>query len=280
MADPLTPPNGGKPSSDNYLLGRGILKMDVFDASNARTHKLLDLGNVNSFTLALEEETIDHTSSRKGLKTIDASITLSKSTKGSFQADEVTENLLGLFTSGNTEQETAANVTNGALLVPADSGGHWIELWSAAVNGVNPAGGERLINGTFATNGGTWGTLGVDYEVDHARGQIFIVPGGSLDQVSDNWTLTFNYTFTGSPTVTRVRMMQKTVVRGALVFSGSNAQTGEKYEVRLHKVKLSADGDAELISDDFANLQFAFTAEEDTSYDADSPVGTITKMKA
>lgn len=278
MAD-LTPANGGIPSPNNYLLGRGHLKMDVFDASNARTHKLMDLGNINSFALTLEEETIDHSSSRKGLKTIDATITLSKSAKGSFTADEVTENLLQLFTSGDAEQETAADVTGGSILIPADSGGHWIELWSAAVNPTNPAGGERLINGTFATNGAGWGTVNVDYIVDNARGMIQIVEGGTLDTGSDVWLL-FNYTFSGSPTVTRVRMLQKTVVRGALVFSGSNAQTGEKFEVRLHKVKLAADGDAELISDDFANLQFAFTVEEDLAYDPNSPVGTITKMKA
>lgn len=277
MAD-LTPANGGLPNPDNYLLGRGILKMDIFNDSNQRTHKLVDLGNVNSFTMTLEEETIDHNSSRKGLKTIDASITLSKSAKGSFQADELTENILALFTSGIAEQEAAANVVAGSLLIPANAGGHWVELWSAAIDPSNPAGGERLINGVFAISGGGWGTPVTDYVIDDARGQIFIVEGAALDTGADVWLL-FDYTYAGE-TVTRVRMLQKTVVRGALVFSGSNAQTGEKYEVRLHKVKLQSDGDLDLISEDFANAQFAFTVEEDLAYDPDSPVGTITKMKA
>lgn len=280
----LTPHNAGRPDTDAYLLGRGQLRLDIFTAAGERSNLLLDIGNVNEFNITLEEETIDHQSSRSGLKQVDTTITLSKSAKGSFQVDEITSQILELFTSADSSESALSDIVDGNVYIPRNAGGYWIELWDgAAGSGDAAAGGERVIGDSGATltvDGFTASTDFVtnDYVADAERGMIYVVPGGALDLGTNNWR-TFDLTYSGTPTAERNKMLQKTVVRAALVFSGANAQTGEKYDVRLHKVKLQADGDFAAIGSDFANLTFAFTAEADTSFDADSPVGTITKLR-
>jgi hypothetical protein len=61
------------PSTGNYYLGKGILSYDRFDADGLPTG-LRDLGNAPNFTIQPTLETLDHFSSREGIKTKDLSV--------------------------------------------------------------------------------------------------------------------------------------------------------------------------------------------------------------
>ncbi len=61
------------PSTGNYYLGKGILKFNRLDADGL-PEGLRDLGNAPNFTITPVLETLDHFSSRTGIKTKDLSV--------------------------------------------------------------------------------------------------------------------------------------------------------------------------------------------------------------
>jgi hypothetical protein len=75
------------PSTANYMLGKGILKFDRFDTDGLPTG-IRDLGNCPNFSLTPAVETLDHFSSRTGLKKKDKSVTLSAGLTAKFTLDE------------------------------------------------------------------------------------------------------------------------------------------------------------------------------------------------
>lgn len=110
--------------TDNYIIGKGILQFDRFDDDGLPTG-LRDLGNCVNFSLTPEEETLEHYSSREGIKTLDKEVTLTRKMKGKFTLDEYDkENLrlalfgelgkfaINLLTAGNIEGELDFVSTN------------------------------------------------------------------------------------------------------------------------------------------------------------------------
>lgn len=87
------------PSTDNYMLGKGILKFDRFDADGNSTG-LRDLGNVPAFTLQPAIESLDHYSSRAGLKVKDKTVTVQAGLTAKFTIEEYDKENLALALLG------------------------------------------------------------------------------------------------------------------------------------------------------------------------------------
>lgn len=290
--------NLGKPSTDNYLIGRGVLRLDLFDTSGNATGLYRDLGNATDFNLTLDEETLEHQSSLSGLKVTDASVTLSKSLTGGFVLDEITKENREIFFSA-----TLAEVTQASQDIDGDDNyslssselGYWLPLYNSASNLKDSTQArlrfpniELIQVGSTMTDSGATLVEGTDYDVDNEAGLIIFYNSAAMagylanddpllldvDWESDS----LNDTGGDKASAWDAQVLERTVVRGRLLFVGENAATGKKYEVFLNRVKIEADGDASAIGDDFSNLSFQFTAEKDEAFDSTASIGKITEL--
>jgi len=83
------------PSTTNYVLGKGILKFDRFDSDGLPTG-LRDLGNAPNFTIQPTVETLEHFSSREGIKKKDKTVIVSAGLTVKFTLDEYDRKNLAL----------------------------------------------------------------------------------------------------------------------------------------------------------------------------------------
>jgi hypothetical protein len=77
------------PSTGNYTLGRGVLTIGEWADSDTYPTSFSDMGNAPSFEFEITEETLDHFSSRSGLRSKDKVVTLETGYTVSFTVDEV-----------------------------------------------------------------------------------------------------------------------------------------------------------------------------------------------
>jgi len=288
----------GKSNTDNYLLGRGILRLDIYNSSNAATGAFFDVGNCTSFSLNIDEETLEHQSSREGLKQTDASVTLSKTLGGSFTLDELAMRQMGFFLSSDVYEDsysvTPPQQTDTDITIPNldnGPGGHSFEIfWGNDTR-------AYLIDSaaTFTVTsdgGGTTYDITDDYEVDYTNGLLYIVPNGQIDiDLAAGGNLDVTWNPTDNQRIQEVNMLSKDSIRAALLFVSENAGTSKQREVRLHSCKIVANGDLGQISEEFATMEFNFIAEAVTTppkgftaatsdSGKDATVGTIRELFA
>ena len=122
------------PNTDNYSLGKGVVFFDQLVSSVYQGER--DLGNAPSFTFNIALETLEHFSSRGGLKAKDKSI-ISQITPGlAFTLDEVNKENMALLTLGDTTTVTqtagsvAAEVVTANLDMRSDLDFRGIENWN------------------------------------------------------------------------------------------------------------------------------------------------------
>lgn len=103
------------PSTELYMLGRGILKFDRFDSAGLPTG-LRDVGNSPNFTLVPTQETLDHFSSRSGVKKKDKTVTLSVGLGVKFTLEEYDKENLALALFGEVIGASIALLTRTTIL--------------------------------------------------------------------------------------------------------------------------------------------------------------------
>lgn len=274
----------GTNNTDDYNLGRGILYFAPLD-SNDVPKDYRDLGNVTDFKLTPSVETLEHKSSRSGLKITDKEVTLSEKWEVSFTLDELNFENLALFMSGQANQRTndgGTALTGSGNLVVYEQG-RWYDLYKDA-NGrptTDPQGDRIYDIGTVTiepSGGGTAYTEGTDYKVDHVMGRIFIIDGGSITGSASGtaYDLDIAANSSAAANLDRVQAMTLSNIEGALKFIAENpAANGAKVEYQIHKVKLFGDGDLSLIGDDWTTFTLKGTVEKSAKADPDSPYFTI-----
>jgi hypothetical protein len=274
----------GTNNTNDYNLGRGILYFAPLD-SNDVPKDYRDLGNVTDFKLTPTIETLEHQSSRTGLKITDKEVILSEKWEISFTLDELNFENLALFMSGEANQR--AN-TGGSALTGSDNfvvyeQGRWYDLYSdAAGRPTTDPQGDRLYDiGTVdiqPSGGGTSYTLGTDYLVDNVMGRIFVIDGGGITGSGSgtSYDLDIAANASAAANLDRVQAMSLSSIEGALKFISENPAAGSnKVEYQIHKVKLYADGDLALIGDDWSTFSLKGTVEKSLNADPDSPYFTI-----
>jgi hypothetical protein len=272
----------GKPQTKDYSLGRGIVYAALLDA-NGKPKAYRDLGNCPNFTTTLSTQTLEHQSSRQGLKITDKEVTISQKCELGFSLDEVNDENVAFFFAGEE-----ATPTNGSIVGINPSGyqmvangnlesGRWYDL-------VNQAGNRCYNISSADLSIVTAETVPValvkdtDYEVDEEMGRIFtmstsakittaIAAGKGL-----NVTLAAN---AGAGAVQEVRALTKQTVTVAIKFISQNpAYNNAASEYEFHQVNMKAEGDLALIGDNWEELKFKGTAETNSAYPS-SP--TMTK---
>lgn len=287
MAGPNTT---GLPRTEDYNLGRGVLYFAPL--INGVPGAYRDLGNAPEFTISLEVETLEHQSSRQGLKITDKEVTISQKVNLSLVLDEINHENLALLLSGEKGTVTnaaVAGITEYEWIVGDESSttnvelGRWYDIVnSSGLRAYDITAGDL----TLATTNGSPVTLvlGTDYTVDAEMGRVFLLSTSTAlaTAISGNEGITLELTAKpGAAAVNQVKALTQTNIAGALKFVSENpANNDQRTEFQFHQVSLKADGDTSFIGDEFSTLNFTGVAEANVTADADSPTLTVTNVAA
>lgn len=274
MAGPNTT---GLPQTDDYNLGRGIVYFADIDAVTGLPKAFRDMGNAPEFNISIEVETLEHQSSREGLKITDKEVTISQKINIALSLDEINfENMAELF-AGQKATHTNVAVAGFAEIDKYIVGvqlGRWYDIRNAS--------GERAYNIdagdlTLEKDGAPDVLLveGTDYTLDLEMGRFFLLSTAVNIAAGDDLNSTLAAK-AGASSVSEVQALIKTTVSGALKFIGENpADADRKTEYHFHQISLKADGDFSLIGDEFTVMQFTGVAERNLLADSASPTLTI-----
>ncbi len=236
------------PNPDNYMLGKGKLYIAKLDADGASLGEA-DCGNVTAVSVTATVDKLDHFSSQSGVKQKDKTVITQVASTFKFTGDEITIENLCLFLLGTSGRMTqiAGTVASETFTARHDK---WVKLNYRNVSSV-------VITGK---------TVDTDFEVDAVRGRIKILSTGTIAD-SSSVTVAYSHGAIDYPNVAALKEYDQTVF---VRFVGDPAQ-GSKYEAEIWKVKLKPSGDLNLISDDWANMQFEGEIQQDTVGHPDNP---------
>lgn len=276
----------GAPSAADYVIGRGAIFVALLDANKA-PKDWRHLGNTTALAVSNESETLDHFSSRSGIKQADLQLIVSNTCSISFSIDECNFDNLAMLLLGDAANASSAVPTSNASKlgmtdvqqVTSASKGRWVDLKDSA--------GRRLYdvkqaNLTVKTESvGTPGTAGStipagEYTLDTKMGRIFLSTAGSAHT---NGKMVFaSYTADATAAnIDQVRGYTQTQVVVALKFIQQNPSNNNKQtEYQFHSVTLKPTGDFSLISDDYTEMSFEGVAGKNETFSPASPVVTIT----
>jgi hypothetical protein len=287
----------GTPNTSDYILGRGKVYFAPLLLGKPQAYR--DLGNAPEFSFATDSETLEHLSSRGGLKVVDKEVIISQKITLSLSLDEINFDNLALFVSGQTTTKATgfdtweAQTTDGSALtefnLSVTEQGRWYDLYAnpETAPAASDFHAERIydiradsvftIKDTLATPADTTAVEGVDFTVDRKMGMIFIIDGTAKIPANDDYAVHITAgTGTVSTHVDVVQALTSTNIAGALKFIPENpADSDRKYEFQFHQVSLKAEGEFSLISDDWTTMQFTGVAEANETADSTSKTLTI-----
>jgi hypothetical protein len=236
------------PNVENYLLGRGRIYFDRFNAQGQK-QGYIDLGNAPDFSVNITKETLAHYSSRSGIKVKDLEVVKEIASSFQFTLEEFSLKNLELAFLGTS---SAANQTSGALTAQDYTARHdkWVEV-----------GKRQLSNFVLKNDGGTvTHVLGTDYEVELTEG-LFLAK--STGAIADGGTVEVTCDY-AAVTQQNLAAMLSAAVDGSLKFVG-DPSTGPKMVIDIWKGKLMPSGEIGFISDDWAKFQVQFEVAKDES---------------
>ena len=283
----------GQANPNDYIIGRGIIYFASVNSSGFPL-EFRDLGNAPEFSAQLESETIEHQSSRGGLKQTDKKVNVSISASITMTLDEINFDNLALFLSGGTSEFSQAGggvtgVQNVKLNTPDAARpelalGRWYDLYNRAdmSSGAAYPGNAadvrayNLQTSGFAAEktGSTALTEDTDYIVDYDMGRILLLDTAANRTEFPLGTETMDVDFTTqATTIQEVAGLTNSEISGAMKFIQKNAaDRSVQTEHQFHAVTLSPEGDLSLIGDEFVTMQFTGSAEAREAVDADAPV--------
>lgn len=276
--------NGSYDPKD-YNLGKGKVYISELDV-NGLPVVWRDLGNVPALTVNTAQENLDHFSSRVCTKTRDQSVTLTKDLNLGFELDSISDENLAMFLSADL-----ANYTNPAIAGEAEftliaddtlvSVSVWYDLKTAA--GLQ-AYGLQAANVILASTNAVPVilALGTDYELDLVMGMVRFLDSTAVQAIiSGNEGVTLELTADAAAlNLDEVRSLTKECVDVAIKFVSLNsANACKQQEFLFHKVKITADGDYQGISDEWSNMSFTGQVESNDLASPDSPHLTVRTLK-
>lgn len=262
----------GLPSTSEYSLGSGIIRVSEIDAAgNAQAFR--DIGNAPDFTITATVEELEHFSSRTGIRNLDKTLFLSSEFSYNFTVENITVQNMQLFTLGELTTVTNPAVAGITGVTLVSDGGIVLGTYALA----RAADGSRCYdlekaNVTVKTTNVSPVTLveGTDYTVSEKEGMIFLlstsaalataitnVEGLTIDLAADAGALA---------AVVQIDALQATQTSYSITFISENPETGALTEYEILQTKLRPDGDHALISaDEIKQVTFAGKAEANDS---------------
>lgn len=260
----------GVPSTQEYLIGRGIMQWAELDAAGL-PKSFRDIGNVPELTITSAVETYEHYSSRAGLKQRDLRIVLQQDLTMGFIVEHINFNNLAAFVSGEAKTYTNPAIAGFTDKRIVNDGELEVNRYYMVHNAGKPVFGITSTNAiTVKTTDSSPVTLvkDTDYTVDTVSGMIFVKSTvTTLAAVSGGKGLTVTLTAdAAATTVDTIEALTANELNVAVRFIGENAETGKKVVYDFHKVTLTPDGDFSIISDEAAQLPFTGGAEKSDAY--------------
>jgi hypothetical protein len=267
----------------DYNLGRGIVYISQLDGTSGLPVEYRDIGNVSAFNLSLDVEELIHRSSRSGLSTVDKRITISTTINFNFIAEELNAENLALFFSGASTTATNPAVAGIGQYEASDSlvKGRWYPIYhqTTGVRAMNltEQGDVTVVHDLAGANDTLVFTT--DYTVDLVMGMVYLNTTGSTAVAGNTLHITLAADAAPTTPLSQVRGATTSSVDYALKFIGENpADSDQRYEVELHSVQMTADGDFSLIAEsDISQMPISGTAQSNASWlDSNSQTMTIT----
>ncbi|GJG88725.1 hypothetical protein tb265_39060 [Gemmatimonadetes bacterium T265] len=252
------------PSSELLVLGAGELLFDPFTDDGLSTG-FIHLGNCDSFSLTIattELEMKNFMNRQRGTYKKIVKETAVTGKIGAMEFGVETLALAYLATQAKTAQ-AGATVTAEAL-TPA--GGVLLgRAYKTKQRGISAVTVHKGATALAAYNAAT-GTG--DYKVlDAPGGMIQILDTPSTAGVVDGDALTVDYTaapLTGATALDVLHGATRPQLTGTLFFKSDNV-TGPNYDAQVWQATLKPDGDLGLITTEFAKMNFALTALDDSA---------------
>lgn len=233
-----------------YTLGRGkILIKEDGDGDD----KWLDLCNVTDCNITVTTETLDHESSRHGLKKVDKRATTKQSAEGNFILDvPVPENLKIFFMADSI---TDASQTSGTVSTAEDytlNFNRWTKMAKEKVSSV-------VVKDSTETTTYEEGE-DKDYVVDLAAGLLAPIEGGSISDAEDV-KVTYDY---GDVTIKRVSAATARNIKRHFWFIGDPSDG--QIEHAKGFCNFAPSGDLAMIGDEWQQFTVNIAFEEHADY--------------
>lgn len=235
---------------NDYLIARGRVYFDPFDASENRTGEIA-LGNCPGVTINIETEEAEHYSSEAGMREKDGSWVIEVKRTGSLTCDNFSPANSALWLSGTHEvkSQAATPVTGENRVVKKG------RIYQLGATTANPLGVRNVTGVAVWSTGGSPAALtaGTDYNVDTETGRVQILAGGAID---DDDTVEFRYTPVAG-TYEAVKSGASAKLYGALRIVSDNA-TGGNRDWYFPKVTLLPSGELPLVAEgtDVVTMEF------------------------
>lgn len=230
-----------------YTLGKGEVHFAPFKADTQTPDGYDFLGNVPEFNFTREIEKLDHFSSTEGLRQKDQSVIIEVMTQGTMTADEVRYENLAYFMGTEPTIKTIASATAEESTFDGVKQGRRYQI---GVTSTAPDGARAISNVVVEDATPTTYVLTDDYTVDLDLGLLYIVPGGGIADDTD-LTVTFDVA-AQSRTIIEGSEIE---IEGAMKFI-SKAPVGNRVDWFFPWVKLTPNGDLNLISEEWMTIPF------------------------
>lgn len=210
------------------------------------------IGNVPQASIALQEQTLEHTESYSGQRFVDKVVGLNKSGTLDVTMDEFTVKNLTLAMRG-----TATSVTGTSVTAEAFAGvktGSFIKLANINVDPTTVVVKDDNSPPQTITASGNWAIADAD------AGIIEILSGGVI---SDGDDITVDYDFTTADKITT--FTQASDKDHYVLFSGKNqADNLKPITIEIFKVRFPPIGSLELITNEFGTLDLQAMIQYDS----------------
>jgi len=221
--------------TENYTIGKGVL---LFQLSGENGYR--DLGNCPDFKINVETETVEHFSSKSGLKKKDAEIPVSQKATNSFTLDELSPDNAALFamaTAPTSVVQASGNVVDQVVTAVLDRG---VLLGKTKISTV-------VVKNSAGT---TTYVLDTDYILNTEEGMVTALSSGAI---TEGQSLKISYDH-AAETRKRVDAGTKTFLEGDLLFIGDPPK-GKKLTIKGWST-IKPGGEVSLIGDEIAQMQF------------------------
>ena len=231
-------------ATKNYTVSKGELHFSLFKPGTETPAGFRFLGNAPEFNITIENETLDHFDSTRGIREKDASIVLETNASGTMILDDIQVENLALFMFGETAVQAQTSATAVVETFTDVLQGHSYQL--GITNG-NPT-GVRSVSNVVVKVATVVKVVELDYTVDLELGIVKILEGGSIATLAD-----VEITYDRAAKSRKQVISGTDQVEGALRFI-SYSEQGERIDYYCPKTKLAPNGDFSLISDEWQQL--------------------------
>lgn len=248
------------PSSENLLVGKGVVYFDRFDANGVSTG-FKHLGNVETLEISQADTKLQKFSSMSHGAALYKEVLTKRIVTLTLKGDEFHPDNLALVTTG-----TVSVLVQPATAVVAEAGP--LTTVPGTYYQLQKAGPATAIAVKF---GVATGVLGTDYAVI-VNGKAVIIQ--VLPGTTQTGAITTDYTPTAYTGTTGPQVVSSGVVgviQGAVKFIG-DPTTGPAYNIDVWHVNVAPDGAIGLISDDFATLGLTMEVLDDSTNHPASPL--------